>query len=94
MDGTVLNLYSIKDIVADEYSAPVPYNTDAQAARWFNLVLSKADINRQDYQLYRVGTWQPSNGGIVGSFPKLIDTVLPEVNELPAVTKDTLEVVR
>lgn len=53
------NLYVIYDKVAEESSSPMMCRTDGLALRQFMAALSKEPGAKNDYALYRVGTYDP-----------------------------------
>lgn len=55
----IFNIYAIKDEVADEFRAPVPFlekRSDEVAERWFKQAI-KDNEQPSDYSLWRIGSY-------------------------------------
>ena len=71
------NYYAIYDNLGQTFNVPVLFDNDATATRWFtNVVNSKEnDIiysNPQDFDLYKLGSYENNTGELTPGFEKLI----------------------
>lgn len=55
-----MNLYSIRDVVAETFSPPFLQENDRSANRSFRIQLEKASIEPADFELWCVAAWCPS----------------------------------
>ena len=67
-----MNLYSIYDEVAKEYSQPYMMSNNGVAIRWFSSICEKQSIPVADCKLYFIGKFDVETG-------KLEDCVPPEL---------------
>lgn len=73
----MIELYSIKDIVAGTFNAPVAFRNAASACRWFNSVVHDTKFAASDFQLFQIGLMSDETGQIFlqdddGVFPRFI----------------------
>ena len=68
----MLRVYSIKDEVAEEFSAPQLAKTDGVAVRMFQQAISKAPYP-QDYSLWRIGSFDTETGLIISEQIQKVD---------------------
>lgn len=59
------NIYSIKDVIADEFGAIETCKNDAVATRMFKNILSQQKVNPDDFELWCLGTVDTETGVIV-----------------------------
>lgn len=66
-------MFSIKDLVAQEYGPPYLAKNAAVAMRSFqNMMKREQVINSKDYELYMIGSWYSDEGKVVSCEPSLI----------------------
>lgn len=72
-----MDLYSVKDLVSDDFSMPVCMKNDAVAVRWLKRgALASQDADPADYRLYRLGSFDEDTGMIT-----VLETPHPVVRE-------------
>lgn len=75
-------LYSICDVVAQEYGEPFMAKNDDIARRCFHLGLSKADPSvKKDYMLYQIGEFDTETGHITENMPVYVRETLEVVED-------------
>lgn len=83
----LLNLYTIYDRVAERAGPVFVQVNDATASREFRLSLqSSSVVDYDDYQLMRLGTWDPKKCWItVEDVPLVVHVAFPRQGMLPGV---------
>lgn len=77
----VLNMYSVRDRKAMEFSDPFVAKNDAVAQRFIvsSFIRSTEGIDPDDFELYRVGAWSNETGKITpGDYPEQIPIMWPQ----------------
>lgn len=81
----MMKLFAVRDVKADAYTALHPCANEAIARRSFMEAAqdTRSELAKypEDYQLYLVGTWDPSSGEILGErTPKFICSAIEVLN--------------
>jgi len=71
----IFNLYSIKDVVADEFGPVFQSVNDGVAVRSAVNVLKSAE-NPADYELYRIGAFNSDTGALAPEHAERINFIL------------------
>lgn len=68
---TATPLYSVFDVVAQEYGPPFLSKSDATALRVFRNMISKEHILGTDYKLFRLGHFYAETGDITAGLEEV-----------------------
>lgn len=60
-------LFSVKDIVSNQFSNIEMFTNEEVAKRWYNNLLKESKI-ASDLQLYKVGTFNIESGAVISCF--------------------------
>lgn len=64
------NLYTLKDLVAEECAPIFEANNDGVAIRMFQETISRQQIPYDDFHLLRIGRYDKSTGSIIPEDPQ------------------------
>jgi len=78
--------YTIYDVCSGVYDRPFYMHSDASAVRSFRDQVENPESyigkHPEDFTLMSVGTWEDSEGELVGAEPKKVTTGLEQLSEL------------
>ena len=73
----IYKIYSVKDVVAGQFSEPRIFMNEGLAVRWFKNICEKSEI-AQDFVLYYLGEYDIESGAI-SSAPEFVMNGVLEV---------------
>lgn len=80
----MVNLYSIKDILAEEYGPIFEAKNDAVATRSYKQLVEKNKLNTSEFVLYYVGKFENDGDGVIHNdliYPMLVALDIKEDEE-------------
>lgn len=72
----IFGIYAVKDELTNKFMQPFYYETDSEATRTFKTNVNNIKIwhdNPSDYSLYRLGSFDQSNGNITSELEKVVN---------------------
>lgn len=76
------NLYTLKDLVADECAPIFEANNDGVAHRMFQETISRQQIPHEDFRLIRIGRIDKTTGEILPEEPTAVDISLSMFDQI------------
>lgn len=71
-----MRVYSVKDLVAQEYGPPVLARNDKVASRMYLALLAQNKLDQNDFELYALGEFDSDTGMFRTEEPQRIEVIL------------------
>lgn len=72
------NFYAIQDVLSEKFFAPILFDSDEVAKRWFAAYINGQDDsiqaqNSQDFTLWKVGAYDEESGAIAADKHEIVN---------------------